>query len=80
MLKLLMATSLRGVGVINGLRQTVVTKIPYTDLNLIDRLLEAGIKFTGVESKLRFGQMIFSIYSLDYFNPAYVFYVSYDER
>ncbi len=52
-------TSLRGVGIINGLRQTVITKIPYTDLNLIDRLLKAGIRFTGVESKLRFGQMIF---------------------
>ena len=52
-------TSLRGTGLVNGLPQTVITKIPYTDLNLIDRLLQAGINFTGVESKLRFGQMIF---------------------
>ena len=52
-------TSLRGTGLVNGLSQTVITKIPYTDLNLIDRLLKAGINFTGVESKLRFGQMIF---------------------
>ncbi len=52
-------SSLRGTGLVNGLPQTVVTKIPYTDLNLIDRLLKAGINFTGVESKMRFGQMIF---------------------
>ncbi|WGK69762.1 ATP-dependent zinc metalloprotease FtsH [Candidatus Haliotispira prima] len=52
-------TSLRGTGLVNGLPQTVITKIPYTDLNLVDRLLKAGINFTGVESKMRFGQMIF---------------------
>ena len=52
-------TSLRGISLVDGLPQTVITKIPYTDLNLIDRLLKAGINFTGVESRLRFGQMIF---------------------
>ena len=52
-------SSLRGTSLVNGLPQTVITKIPYTDLTLIDRLLKAGINFTGVESKLRFGQMIF---------------------